>query len=87
MRALIENDRQVEGCFTIYSPALERPALKKDRFLEDESEGAQGARRPAPQPAAGEAATAPPAPPRFAPRLDSPFADKLKYALQPRQET
>ena len=32
MRALIENDRQVEGCFTIYSSALERTALKKDRF-------------------------------------------------------
>jgi 3'-5' exoribonuclease len=33
MRALIENDRQVEGCFTTYSAALARPALKKDRFL------------------------------------------------------
>ena len=33
MRALIENDRQVEGCFTTYHPALERAALKKDRFL------------------------------------------------------
>jgi 3'-5' exoribonuclease len=32
MRALIENDRQVEGCFTSYSSALERTALKKDRF-------------------------------------------------------
>jgi 3'-5' exoribonuclease len=33
MRALIENDRQVEGCFTSYHPALERSALKKDRYL------------------------------------------------------
>jgi 3'-5' exoribonuclease len=33
MRALIANDRQVEGCFTTYSPALERAALKKDRYL------------------------------------------------------
>jgi hypothetical protein len=33
---LIENDRQVEGCFTTYSPVLERPALKKDRFLKGE---------------------------------------------------
>jgi 3'-5' exoribonuclease len=32
MRALIENDRQVEGCFTTYNAALERTALKKDRF-------------------------------------------------------
>ena len=33
MRALIENDRQVEGCFTTYNAALERSALKKDRYL------------------------------------------------------
>src|SRR5580765_7725800 len=33
MRALIENDRQVEGCFTTYHSALERSALKKDRYL------------------------------------------------------
>ena len=33
MRALIENDRQVEGCFTTYNAALERTALKKDRYL------------------------------------------------------
>jgi 3'-5' exoribonuclease len=33
MRALIENDRQVEGCFTSYYGPLERVALKKERFL------------------------------------------------------
>jgi 3'-5' exoribonuclease len=33
MRALIERDRQVEGCFTGFNPVLERSALKKDRFL------------------------------------------------------
>jgi HD domain len=33
MRALIENDRQVEGCFTTYNTALARPALKIDRYL------------------------------------------------------
>ena len=33
MRAQIENDRQVEGCFTSYNPALDRAALKKDRYL------------------------------------------------------
>jgi 3'-5' exoribonuclease len=87
MRALIENDPQVEGCFTAYNAALERPALKKDRFLEDEAQGAQGARRPAPHPAAGEAESAPAPHPPLAPRLDSPFADKLKQALHPRQET
>jgi 3'-5' exoribonuclease len=33
MRALVENDRQLEGCFTGYSSALERTALKMDRYL------------------------------------------------------
>jgi 3'-5' exoribonuclease len=33
MRAQIENDRQLEGCFTTYNSALERSALKKDRYL------------------------------------------------------
>jgi 3'-5' exoribonuclease len=33
MRAQIENDRQVEGCFTTYNAALERSALKKERYL------------------------------------------------------
>ena len=33
MRALIEHDRQLEGCFTTYNTALERPALKMDRYL------------------------------------------------------
>ena len=34
MRALVENDRQLEGCFTSYSSALERTVLKMDRYLE-----------------------------------------------------
>ena len=33
MRALIESDRQVEGCFTAYNVALDRSVLKKDLFL------------------------------------------------------
>jgi 3'-5' exoribonuclease len=33
MRAQIQNDRLVEGCFTSYNPALDRAALKKDRYL------------------------------------------------------
>jgi 3'-5' exoribonuclease len=33
MRALIENDRQVEGCFTTFHNALGRTALKKERYL------------------------------------------------------
>ena len=87
MRALIENDRQVEGCFTTYSPALERTALKKDRYLEDAPEGAPAARRPAPEAAAGEGEKAPAALPPAAPKPASAFAGKLKQALQTRQET
>jgi 3'-5' exoribonuclease len=33
MRALIEHDRQVEGCFTTYNAALARPALKMHSYL------------------------------------------------------
>jgi 3'-5' exoribonuclease len=110
MRALIESDRQVEGCFTSYNPALERPVLKKDRFLNPkvelksetpapappaESNGnavpapvapPSPVAVPAPAPASPEppplvSKIAPPAHPVFAPRSDSPFADKLKQAL------
>jgi 3'-5' exoribonuclease len=34
MRALVEHDRQVEGCFTSYNPTLERVVLKKERYLD-----------------------------------------------------
>jgi 3'-5' exoribonuclease len=95
MRALIEKDRQVEGCFTSFHPALERPALKKDRFL-------NGAPLASPKPAVAavngaqpdppETPPTPPAPvvrpttaahPLFAPKQESPFADKLRQALLP----
>src|SRR5580658_6761567 len=36
MRALVENDRQLEGCFTSYSSALERTALKMERYMAPE---------------------------------------------------
>ncbi len=70
MRALIENDRQVEGCFTIWSSALERAALKRDRFLNGAPESAP----PGPE-------DAPPSPEGTP--ADSPFAGKLRQALQP----
>ncbi|HJT88353.1 MAG TPA: HD domain-containing protein [Bryobacteraceae bacterium] len=88
MRALIENDRQVDGCFTTYNTALERPALKKDRYLNGAAPKprAHAAVQPngAEQGTPGE--TAPPAlaaHPLFAPKPSSLFADKLKQALQP----
>ena len=89
MRALIENDRQVEGNFTTYNSALARSALKKERYLNPEA-------APKAAPAAvhsnGAAPAVPSAPvvrpdaaghPLFAPKPDSPFADKLKQALGP----
>ena len=66
MRALIENDRQVDGCFTAWSAPLDRAALKKDRYLNGKT--------PAPPPAAQGPEGAP---------AGSPFAGKLKQALQP----
>jgi 3'-5' exoribonuclease len=97
MRALIDNDRQVEGCFTSYHQALSRSALKKDRFLRPKAEpppraaavsvGVTAAETAPAVPAIATAPVAPPAlataHPLFSPRPDSPFADKLKQALQP----
>ncbi len=37
MRALVEKDRQMEGCFTSYSGALERTALKINKYWDDEA--------------------------------------------------
>ena len=93
MRALVENDRQVEGCFTAFHTALARPALKKDRYLGGGGElDARAPRRgrtsrwthPHPRrPAAPVAAPERAAHPLFAPGADSVFADKLKQALRP----
>jgi 3'-5' exoribonuclease len=100
MRALIENDRQVEGCFTTFSTAMERSALKKDRYLNSAPEPAC-ASLPSAAPdgheAQPQAAAAPPAiptaaaaDPLFGPRSDSLFGEKLKHALTddgPKQES
>ena len=87
MRAMIDNDRQVEGCFTTFSHALERPALKKDRFLQP---AVERSRPPAAATAAMvvEKAAVPLAEPALAAhplfaRTESPFADKLRQALGP----
>jgi 3'-5' exoribonuclease len=79
MRALIENDRQVEGCFTTYHNALTRSALKKDRYLNPSEE----APRPQAGPPAPMPAEAPEAAAHAAAQSGSLFADKLKRALQP----
>ena len=75
MRFLAENDRQVEGCFTNYSTALERAVLKKDRYLAGPVAPVAETARPA------AAQTSEAERPASAPKSDSPFADKLKQAL------
>jgi len=80
MRALIESDRQVEGCFTAYNVSLERPVLKMDRYRPAEPPAAVATAvspMPAPPPIAKPAPVAPPA------ESSSPFGDKLLQALQP----
>jgi 3'-5' exoribonuclease len=82
MRFLAEHDRQVEGCFTTYSNALERSVLKKDRYLAGEA--VMPPAPVAPGPDATTPASVQPAPaerPASAPKPDSPFADKLRQAI------
>lgn len=69
MRALIEHDRLIEGNWTLYSPSLERTALKRERYLNPPS---------VPEP------VAPSASPNHStpkPQSSSPFAEKLQGAL------
>jgi 3'-5' exoribonuclease len=86
MRSLIESDRQVEGCFTAYNGPLERSVLKKDLFLNPPEPSPQTSKDPLrKERPAVPAAEAPPAPPvnNGGPKPESPFADKLRQALQP----
>jgi 3'-5' exoribonuclease len=113
MRALVQNDRQLDGCFTGYSASLERTVLKMDRYWAEDSPApvpGELAKADPAKPVSDEpefvtsvpAAPAPrnhaatsdgavaPAPPRlpeqhplFAPKPESPFADKLRQALEP----
>jgi 3'-5' exoribonuclease len=97
VRAMVENDRQVEGCFTSFNNALERTILKKDRYLNPEPEAprtrvavesngtaANGVRKEeAARPAAPVVPPAAAEHPLFAPKPESLFADKLRQALQP----
>ena len=51
MRVALEKDQRVEGNFTGYISALERPALKKDRFLNPSAVPGATPGAPAPAPA------------------------------------
>jgi hypothetical protein len=69
-RCLIEHDKLVEGEFTQYHPALDRPLLKKARYLED---------KPAPPPRPDPPKMAPPPPPR--PQQQPPQAQAARVSL------
>jgi len=87
MRALAENDRHIDGCWTGYSPSLERSILKKAKYLEDtpvrEAPSAAGSLPEAASLAPVSELPQPPRevehPQRFAPS-GSPFAEKLQQA-------
>ncbi len=89
MRALAEKDRHIEGCWTGYSPSLERSILKKAKYLDDEppreaSAAPANSADPA-SPAQVPAGTAPPQqtpaePSQRSAPSSSPFAEKLQQA-------
>lgn len=86
MRAFLEKDRYVEGCWTGYSPTLERSVLKKRKYLE---EAAAPQVQDAVAPDAPAVAPAPPSnarpqgqQPLFRAPQSSPFAEKLQSALR-----
>jgi 3'-5' exoribonuclease len=85
MRAFLEKDRLVVGCWTGYNASLERPVLKKRKYLD-------GTVEPAPQPAteavaATAASQAPkPQPQPAPPPQGSFFASKLQNALTGKKE-
>ncbi len=94
MRAAVARDRNVEGCWTMYNPALDRSVLKKPRYLEDTPpRGPAPAEPPVPNgiAAAAEAPAveaAPPPPNQAEPdpprpeKQSSLFAEKLQQAIR-----
>jgi 3'-5' exoribonuclease len=78
IRGTVERDRTFEGSFTSWSPSLERPLLKKDKFLSELDEVPKT--EPAPPPAAaGNGQKRRPAKPDTTPSL---FGERLMGALK-----
>ena len=86
MRRSLSKDRHVEGCWTGYNPALDRPLLKKQRFLHPELEPPV-----TPQPDAARVSNCSPpspvsqavaSPSHATPKSSSAFGDKLQNALR-----
>jgi 3'-5' exoribonuclease len=86
MRALIEQDPYVEGCFTGYSNVLERVVLKKDRYLNPRPKPASPPRPAAKAPVDGAPQAAPPTgPPPIPPSVPArvPMAEHPLFAPKP----
>jgi len=86
MRAFLQKDRFMEGCWTGYSSSLERSILKKERFLEDPEDSVPVAlvvtvEELQPHVAAPPVAPKPPQAPASKYQPQSLFAEKLKGAL------
>jgi hypothetical protein len=77
MRVLIDKDPLAEGLFTTYSSSLERVALRKARYLEEEPLAPDA---PAPQRDTAPLTSSSAPPPAPAP-ANSVFASKLQVAL------
>jgi len=86
MRAFLEKDRQVDGCWTGYNPTLERSFLKKRKYLEGSDAPVAAApvvpAEALPAPGMSNEAAATQAVRRPQGLSASPFADKLTGALR-----
>jgi 3'-5' exoribonuclease len=87
MRAFLQKDRHVEGCWTGYNASLERSVLKKQKFL-DEEEQENPTPAPASPPVAAVVAAVKPEAPKQPPPVQPPqfkpqslFGEKLQGAL------
>jgi 3'-5' exoribonuclease len=83
MRALVKQDRQAEGCWTVYSSSLERVVLKKLKYLsEGQAEEQNGTHTGAEAPAAEPQARPAREPRSPEPATPSLFGEKLGQALR-----
>jgi 3'-5' exoribonuclease len=87
MRSSLNRDRHVEGCWTGYNSALDRPLLKKQRFMNPElADSVQHAAATSASDASSNPSAASPKPVAAAPQAvakpSSAFADKLQSALR-----
>lgn len=82
MRAALDRDRLVDGSFTAYVQAIERPVLKMSKFMEEGKVPAEPVAAPVAQAAAAAEAPRPAAIPPSKPASPSIFGEKLQGALR-----